>query len=136
MNPKECMYTKEHEWIRPQQDKIGKMGLADYAQSQLGDIVYLDLPDIGIDVKQFQKMGEVESVKAVSDIYSPISGKVIKVNHAVIDEPKLVNEAPYDAGWLVEIEINDPKEFGALMNVEEYDKLVDELTKSNEAGDS
>jgi glycine cleavage system H protein len=136
MNPKECMYTKDHEWIRPQQGKIGKMGLANYAQSQLGDIVYLDLPDLGIDVKQFQKMGEVESVKAVSDIYSPISGKIIKVNHAVIDEPKLVNEAPYDTGWLVEIEISDPKELEALMNVEEYDKLVDKLNISNEGGDS
>ena len=130
MNPKECKYTKEHEWIRPESDNKGKMGLADYAQSQLGDIVYLDLPAPGTEVAQFQKMGEVESVKAVSDIFSPVSGKVLASNQAVIDEPKLVNEDCYGAGWLVEMEVSEPAELDVLMGIEEYDKLVAELGDS------
>ena len=130
MNPKECRYTKEHEWIRPESENKGKMGLADYAQSQLGDIVYLDLPAPGTEVEQFQKMGEVESVKAVSDIFSPVSGKVLARNQAVIDEPKLVNEDCYGAGWLVEMEVSEPAELDALMDIEEYDKLVAELGDS------
>ncbi|MFC1912576.1 glycine cleavage system protein GcvH [Chloroflexota bacterium] len=130
MNPKECRYTKEHEWIRPESGNKGKMGLADYAQSQLGDIVYLDLPAPGIEVKQFQKMGEVESVKAVSDIFSPVSGKVLASNQAVIDEPKLVNEDCYGTGWLIEIEVGESAGLDALMNIEEYDKLVAELGDS------
>ena len=130
MNPKECRYTKEHEWIRPESKNKGKMGLADYAQSQLGDIVYLDLPAPGTEVEQFQKMGEVESVKAVSDIFSPVSGKVLASNQAVIDEPKLVNEDCYGAGWLVEMEVSEPAELDALMGSEEYDKLVAELGDS------
>ena len=130
MNPKECRYTKEHEWIRPESENKGKMGLADYAQSQLGDIVYLDLPAPGTEVEQFQKMGEVESVKAVSDIFSPVSGKVLASNQAVIDEPKLVNEDCYGAGWLVEMEVSKPAELDALMDSEEYDKIVAELGDS------
>ncbi len=130
MNPKECKYTKEHEWIRPESGNKGKMGLADYAQSQLGDIVYLDLPAPGTEVAQFQKMGEVESVKAVSDIFSPVSGKVLASNQAVIDEPKLVNEDCYGAGWLVEMEVSETVELDALMDIEEYDKLVAELGDS------
>ena len=130
MNPKECKYTKEHEWIRPESENKGKMGLADYAQSQLGDIVYLDLPAPGTEVKQFQKMGEVESVKAVSDIFSPVSGKVLASNQAVIDEPKLVNEDCYGAGWLVEMEVSEPAELDELMDSEEYDKIVAELGDS------
>ena len=123
-------YTKEHEWIRPESENKGKMGLADYAQSQLGDIVYLDLPAPGTEVEQFQKMGEVESVKAVSDIFSPVSGKVLASNQAVIDEPKLVNEDCYGAGWLVEMEVSKPAELDALMDSEEYDKIVAELGDS------
>jgi len=130
MNPKECRYTKEHEWIRPESENKGKMGLADYAQSQLGDIVYLDLPAAGTEVEQFQKMGEVESVKAVSDIFSPVSGKVLASNQAVIDEPKLINEDCYGTGWLVEMEVSKPAELDALMDSEEYDKLVTELGDS------
>src|SRR4030042_101544 len=99
MNPKDLKYTQEHEWIRAK-DNQGEMGLADYAQSQLGDIVYLDLPVPGTQVQQFKKLGEVESVKAVSDIFAPASGKVVEINKTVIDEPGLVNKDPYGAGWL------------------------------------
>jgi len=114
------------------------MGLADYAQSQLGDIVFLDLPAPGTQVEQFKKMGEVESVKAVSDIFAPVSGQVLEINQTVIDEPKLVNEDPYGAGWLVKLELSKPAELDALMNSDEYDKLVAELSEesSEEVGGS
>ena len=127
MNPKDCRYTQEHEWIRPEPENKGEMGLADYAQSQLGDIVFLDLPAPGTQVEQFKKMGEVESVKAVSDIFSPVSGTVLEINQTVIDEPKLVNEDPYGAGWLAKIEMSKPGELDALMDSDEYDKLVVKL---------
>lgn len=123
MNPKEYKYTKEHEWICPESENKGKMGLANYAQTQLGDIVFLDLPAPGTQVKQFQKMGEVESVKAVSDIFSPVSGQVLEVNQAAIDEPQLVNQDPYGAGWLVGIEFSKTSELDALMNSDEYDEF-------------
>ena len=123
MNPKEYKYTKEHEWICPESENKGKMGLTNYAQTQLGDIVFLDLPAPGTQVKQFQKMGEVESVKAVSDIFSPVSGQVLEVNQAAIDEPQLVNQGPYGAGWLVRLELSKPSELDALMNSDEYDEF-------------
>ena len=124
MNPKECKYTSEHEWILSEPGGTGKVGVTDYAQSQLGDVVFLDLPTPGTQVEQFGKMGEIETVKAVSDLSSPVSGQVLEINQAVIDEPKLVNEDPYGAGWLVRLELSQPSELDALMNSDEYDKLV------------
>ena len=129
MNPKECKYTQEHEWIRLESGNTAKMGLADYAQSQLGDIVYLDLPAPGTQVQQFKKMGEVESVKAVSDIFAPASGKVVEVNQTVIDDPKLVNEDCYGRGWLVKLELSNPRELDNLMDNTAYDKLVAKLVE-------
>jgi len=133
MNPKEYKYTQEHEWICPEPGDKGKIGLADYAQSHLGDIVFLDLPTAGTQVEQFKKMGEVESVKAVSDIFAPASGQVLEVNQTVIDEPQLVNQDPYGAGWLVKIELSQPSELDALMNSDDYDKFVAELELSEES---
>jgi len=129
MNPKEYKYTQEHEWICPESADKGKMGLTDYAQDQLGDLVFLDLPAPGTQVEQFQKMGEIESVKAVSDIFAPVSGRVLEVNRTVIDKPQLANEDPYGAGWLVRLELNNPSELGALMNSDEYDKFVAKLSE-------
>jgi len=129
MNPKECKYTQEHEWIRPEPGDKGKIGLTDYAQSHLGDIVFLDLPAPGTQVEQFKKMGEVESVKAVSDIFSPVSGQVLEVNQTAIDEPKLVNQDPYGDGWLVRLELSQPSELDALMNSDKYDEFVAELSE-------
>jgi len=128
MNPKEHMYTKDHEWLCPEPENKGKMGLANYAQTQLGDIVFLDLPAPGTQVEQFKKMGEVESVKAVSDLFSPASGKVLEINQSAVDEPKLVNEDPYGAGWLVKLELSDASELDALMNSDEYDKYEAEAS--------
>lgn len=129
MNPKEYKYTVEHEWICPESKNKGKVGLADYAQSQLGDIVFLDLPAPGTQVKQGKKMGEVESVKAVSDIFAPVNGQVLELNQTVIDEPGLVNKDPYGAGWLVRLELSKPSELDALMDSEKYDKFVAELSE-------
>ena len=129
MNPKDCKYTPEHEWICPEPGDKGRIGITDYAQSQLGDIVFLDLPALGTQVEQFRKMGEVESVKAVSDIFAPVSGQVLEVNQTAIDEPGLVNEDPYGAGWLVRLELSKPSELDALMDSDKYDKFVAELSE-------
>jgi len=129
MNPKECKYTQEHEWIRPEPGGKGNIGLTDYAQSQLGDIVYLDLPPQGTQVEQFKKMGELESVKAVSDIFSPVSGRVLEVNQTAIEDPALVNQDPYGAGWLVRLELNKPSELDDLMDSDKYDEFVAKLSE-------
>jgi glycine cleavage system H protein len=124
MNPKEYKYTLEHEWICPEPGNKGKVGITDYAQSQLGNVVFLDLPAPGTQVTQFGKMGEIETVKAVSDLLSPASGQVLEINQAAIDDPELVNEDPYGAGWLVRLELTRPSELEALMNSDQYEKFV------------
>ena len=107
-------------------DGVGTVGLTDYAQDQLGDIVYLDLPAPGTSVKQFDKLGEIESIKAVSDLYAPVSGEVVDVNEGVNDHPELVNESPYEEGWLVRLRLADVAELEALLTAEQYDSLVAE----------
>ena len=129
MNPKEYKYTQEHEWICPESGNKGKTGLTNYAQSQLGDMVFLDLPAPGTQVEQFKKMGEVESVKAVSDIFAPVSGQVLEINQAVIDEPGLVNQDPYGEGWLVKLELSNLSELDTLMNSDKYDEFVTRLSE-------
>lgn len=124
MNPKEYKYTKEHEWVRPESGNRCKVGITSYAQHQLGDIVFLELPAPETQVKQFEKMGEIESVKAVSDLFSPVTGKVLETNGAAIDKPELVNEDPYGKGWLARIELGRISEVDSLMNSDEYDRLV------------
>jgi glycine cleavage system H protein len=135
MNPREYKYTKDHEWICPESGDKGKVGIADYAQSHLGDLVFLDLPAPGTQVKQFSKMGEIESVKAVSDLFSPVSGKVTEVNQEAIDNPQIVNQDPYGEGWLVRLEISQPSELDNLMNSDDYDKYAAELEALEEAQD-
>ena len=131
MNPKEYKYTPEHEWICPEPGDKGRIGITDYAQSQLGDIVFLDLPALGTQVEQSQKIGEIESVKAVSELFTPASGKVLEVNQLAIDEPQMVNEDPYRAGWLVRLELRKPSELDALMNSDEYDELEARLREES-----
>jgi glycine cleavage system H protein len=131
MNPKEYRYTQEHEWICPEPGGSGRVGITDYAQSQLGDIVFLDLPAPGTRVTQFGKMGEIETVKAVSDLFSPASGEVLEINQAVIDDPKLVNEDPYGKGWLVRLELSQPAELEALMSSDEYAEFVAGLSEES-----
>ena len=132
MNPKDYKYTKDHEWIHLESEKEGKVGLADYAQSHLGDLVFFDLPAPGTQVEQFKKMGEVESVKAVSDIYAPASGKVLEVNQAAIDDPTKANKDPYGEGWLVKVELSNLSDLDNLMDTDTYDKFVEKLLSEEE----
>lgn len=129
MNPKDYKYTKDHEWISVEPEGKGKVGFADYAQSHLGDLVFFDLPTVGTKVEQFKKLGEVESVKAVADIFAPASGEVIEVNQAVVDDPPLVNKDCYGAGWLVRVELSTPAELGNLMDIDAYEKYLAGLTE-------
>ena len=122
-SPADRRYTKEHEWVRVQDD-LGTVGITDYAQDQLGDVVYVDLPPPGTQVKQLNKLGEIESVKAVSDLYSPVSGEVVAVNQEVIDRPELVNQSPYEEGWLVRVRLADPAELDNLLTAKQYDELI------------
>ncbi len=122
--PQGYKYTREHEWICPEAGDKGKVGLADYAQFHLGDIVFLDLPTPGTKVVQSKKMGEIESVKAVTDLFAPASGRVLEINQTAADEPTLVNRDPYGDGWLVRLELSQPAEIDDLMDSDEYDRFV------------
>jgi len=122
-SPTDRRYTKEHEWVRVEND-LGTVGITDHAQDQLGDIVYVDLPSPGTQVRQLEKLGEIESVKAVSEIYSPISGEVVEVNQEIIDRPELVNQSPYEEGWLVRVRLAESAEVDSLLTPEQYDEFV------------
>jgi glycine cleavage system H protein len=115
-------YTKDHEWIELEGDR-GKVGITDYAQQQLGDVVYVDLPDIGARVKQGQSFGTIESVKAVSELYSPVSGEVVDVNAALKDKPETVNKNPHGS-WMVVIRLTNAGETGSLLDAAQYQDLV------------
>ena len=131
MNPKGFKFSKEHEWLYLVSGDTAKIGVSDYAQDHLGDIVFLDLPVPGSIVKQFGKIGEIESVKAVSDLYSPVSGEVLEMNQAAIDNPQLINHDPYGDGWLVKLKLSKPEEINALMDSEQYDRFVSQLDQES-----
>ncbi len=122
MYPQDFKYTKDHEWLQVSGSE-GKVGITDYAQKQLGDIVYLDLPEPGKVVKQGQVLGTVESVKAVSEIFSPISGEVVKVNKDLSEKPEKVNAEPHES-WMVAIKLSDPAEVNNLLNATQYEELA------------
>lgn len=122
-SPSDLRYTREHEWVRVQ-DGIGTVGITDYAQDQLGDIVYVDLPEVGTPVKRMEKFGEIESVKAVSDLYSPVSGEVVEANAALAERPELVNQSPYEEGWMIRVRLSDPAELEGLLSAQEYDEYI------------
>ncbi len=119
-----CLYTKEHEWVNIE-NNVATVGITDYAQEALGDITFVELPAIDAEVDQFEEFATVESVKAASDIFSPISGKVIEVNVDLESEPGLINKSAYERGWLAKIEISDPDEASNLMTAEEYRKFLE-----------
>ena len=121
--PADLRYSKEHEWVRAEDD-VGTVGITDYAQDQLGDIVYLDLPAAGATVSQSDKIGEIESVKAVSDLYSPVTGEVVEVNQEAVDEPELINSEPYGRGWLIKMRLGNADDLDALLSAEAYDELI------------
>ena len=123
-NPRDLRYTKEHEWVRLGPDGTAEVGITHFAQDQLGDIVYIDLPAVGSSLTQLGKMGEVESVKSVSDLFSPVSGEVVEVNQEAVEHPEQVNEAPYDKGWLIRVRLADPAETEKLLTAEQYEAIV------------
>jgi glycine cleavage system H protein len=116
-------YTDTHEWLKIKGD-IATIGITDHAQSELTDIVFVELPEIGKDIKKGEELCVVESVKSVSEIYSPVSGKILNINKKLEDTPELINQKPYDDGWLVEIRINEMKEIDDLINAESYKKII------------
>ena len=121
--PQDLKYTEEHEWIRVTGD-IATVGITDYAQDQLGDVVYVDLPSPGSSLAQFGKLGEIESVKAVSDIYAPLTGEVVESNTDLNNNPEVVNTDPYEKGWLVKVKIANTQEIDGLLSAESYEKLT------------
>jgi glycine cleavage system H protein len=125
MYPEELHYTKQHEWVRHSGD-TGVVGITDYAQKELGDIVYVDLPRVGADIEQGKVMGSVESVKAVSDIYAPISGEVIEINDALAAAPEKLNESPHGDGWLIKVRLSVPNQIQGLLSAADYEKYVAE----------
>ena len=116
-------YTKEHEWVKLEGD-IATVGITDYAQRQLGDVVFIELPEAGTQVEQMKPFGVIEAVKAVSDIFSPITGEVTEVNSELQTQSNLINYDPYGQGWIIKIKIKDPKELDTLMPLADYRKLV------------
>lgn len=116
-------YTKEHEWVRVKND-VATVGITDYAQGELGDIVFVELPKVGTKVEQMKPFGVIEAVKAVSDIFSPLSGEVVEVNGRLETEAGIINKDPYEEGWIIKIKIGDAKELDSLISADDYKKLI------------
>ncbi len=125
MTPEKLRYSEEHEWVRVESDVEVVVGITDFAAESLGDVVFVELPEVGADLTQFEKMGEIESVKAVSDLYSPVSGTITERNDSVIDSPELVNDSPYDSGWMLRVELSDSNELDRLMSHTEYQAMLE-----------
>ncbi|RXT05711.1 glycine cleavage system protein GcvH [Ammoniphilus sp. CFH 90114] len=123
--PAELRYSKEHEWVRVEGNKA-YIGITYFAQSELGDIVFVELPSVGDDIVQDSSFGSVESVKTVSELYAPVSGKVLEVNAELEDSPELVNDSPYEKAWMIVVELEDPSQVEGLMSANEYESMVKE----------
>ena len=126
MYPEDLKYTAEHEWVKADGEAPVRVGITDFAQDALGDIVYVQLPDIGSVVRAGDACGELESTKSVSDLFAPVNGTVTAVNEALADQPDLVNSDPYGEGWLLDIEVEDAAEVAALMDAETYQGQLDQ----------
>lgn len=122
--PEDLKYTEEHEWILIEDDTV-TIGITDFAQEQLGDVVFVELPEEGDTLDAGKSFGVVESVKAVSDVYAPVSGEVIEINEALPDEPELLNTSPYEDGWMIKLKLTDDADFGELMDAAEYQEFVE-----------
>lgn len=121
--PKELLYTEEHEWVLVEDD-IATIGITDYAQGELGDIVFVELPAVNDEAKQMEPFGTIEAVKAVSDLFSPVTGTVVEVNSLLEDKPELINSNPYDDGWMIKVKMSDPSELDSLMDAAAYEKHI------------
>jgi glycine cleavage system H protein len=127
MYPDNRRYSREHEWVLIESDGRALVGITDYAQEQLGDVVFVELPEAGTQLDQSQKMGEVESVKAVSDLFTPLTGEVAEVNQALVDHPELINDDPHDKGWMVRLASVDATQLDSLLSASEYESFLAEL---------
>jgi glycine cleavage system H protein len=123
--PKELRYSEEHEWVKVEGDKV-RIGITDFAQSELGDIVFVELPEIGDELQADEPFGSVESVKTVSELYAPISGKVVEINENLDDSPEFVNESPYEKAWMIVIEPANPADIENLMTAEQYEEMTNQ----------
>lgn len=124
--PADLKYSKDHEWVREEGDNIVTVGITDHAQDQLGDLVFVELPEVGSTLEAGTECAVVESVKAASDIYSPVSGEVIESNEALADAPESINDAPYGEGWIFKVKLSDSSELDSLMDAAAYNELVSE----------
>ena len=123
--PKDLRYTQEHEWVKIEGNKV-RVGITDFAQNELGDIVFVELPEVGDTVTFNEPFGSVESVKTVSELYSPVSGTVVEINEALADSPEFVNESPYENAWMIVVELSNEAEVEALLTAEAYEELISE----------
>ena len=121
--PKNLRYTDEHEWIFVEDD-IATIGITDYAQGELGDIVFVELPAVDDEIQQMDPFGTIEAVKAVSDIFAPVSGKIVEVNEMLQEQPELINQSPYDDGWMIKIQFADKSELDSLLSPDAYKELI------------
>jgi len=124
--PADLRYTSEHEWAAVEEGGRARVGITDFAQDALGDVVYVDLPEVGTELRAGATFGEVESTKSVSDLFAPVSGKVLEKNEQLEDTPELVNQEPYGEGWMLLVEVSEPSELDDLMDAEAYRRLVEE----------
>lgn len=124
MYPEELKYNNEHTWLRLEGDGLGRVGITYYAQEQLKEVVFVDLPEVGAGVTHMEPFGTIESVKATNDLFSPVSGEVVEVNNALKDEPTLVNKDPYGKGWMIAIKMSDLSEVDLLISAQEYQALI------------
>jgi glycine cleavage system H protein len=129
MYPEENLYTKDHEWINVQGD-LATVGITEYAQRELGDVVYVDLPEVGDSFEASEPFGSVESVKAVSEVFCPVSGEVTEVNSKLEQAPELVNQSPHQKAWMIRMRVNSPDELDELLSAEEYEEYLQELAGS------
>jgi glycine cleavage system H protein len=132
MYPTDYRYTKQHEWIKAQGD-IGTIGITDYAQQELGDVVFVEMPKVGAKLKAGSSFGTIESVKAVSEIYSPVSGEVTETNSALVDAPEKINKDPHNTAWLIKVKLADPAEVSSLMDAAGYQAYIAEAAKEHSA---
>lgn len=123
--PEELKYTEEHEWVMVE-DEVVTVGITDFAQDQLGDVVFVELPAVGTMVEAGKPFGVVESVKAVSDVYAPVSGEVVEINEELPDAPETINTSPYDDGWMIKIKLSDPAELEGLKDADAYQEFIEE----------
>ena len=123
--PKDLLYSKEHEWIKKEGDKV-RIGITEFAQDELGDIVFVELPEVGDEMEVDEPFGSVESVKTVSELYAPVSGKVVEVNEELEDSPEFVNESPYENAWMVVVELSDESELDDLLSADGYEAKISE----------